>query len=648
MKSNLKHDVWTSKYQLNGETEEQFFQRITDAFVGADNFNCTDPKRIAKLSAYGASRINKDRSVRFKQLFDNYKYIVPGGSVLAGVGSNKPVSLSNCFVTPTGDSIEQIFNTARDMSQIYKRRGGNGTDLSSIRPASAFVNNAAKSTGGVIPFMKLYSQVTNTIGQDGRRGALMLSLDINHPDSPEFVKIKQDLTQVTGANISVKLNKEFKAAVKNDGDYVLRWPCDLMDYNEPEDINIENIPYNKLVEVKPGIYVKLIRAKELWESIIQCAWNTAEPGILFWDTIVENDPAGVYPEFKPVSTNPCGEIPLSPYDSCRLIANNLYSLVENPFTKNADIDLNKAYVVFYEAQIIADILVDLEAQAAQRIIDNTTGSEKELWEKIKDIGLKGRRTGVGITALADMLAALGKKYNDIDYIGKIMKLKMQAELDASIDLACLNDPFPAYSVTNEYDNIQETDTEPTTGNNPFYQFLMEEFPTQFERMLQHGRRNISFSTIAPTGTISLLTDTSSGCEPVYSLAYTRRRKCNSGEIADFTDELGVGFKNYNVLHGKLQTWYDIYAVKNDLKELDLTEVSEDVLNDLVSKSPWYKQTAEEINPSERVKVQAVLQRFTTHSISSTVNVANDVTTDYIKTIYEDAWDSGCKGITVDR
>ena len=650
---SLALDVWRSKYQHNNESLDEFFLRIASEFARLDNFKNIDTysKEVELLSNYGKSRIGEDRFDWFLKLFKNFKYIVPGGSVLSGVGSDKPISLSNCFVVKTDDSVGPIFDAAKDMAEIYKRRGGVGVDLSILRPNGAPVNNASKTTSGIVPFMELYSQVTNTIGQAGRRGALMLSVDINHPDSPDFIKIKQDLSRVTGANVSVKLNDEFMQAVQNDEDYLLRWPCNL----DISDIVLQNEEYNILEELivlndivknpKPYGYIKRIKAKELWESIIHCAWSTAEPGILFWDNIINNDPASVYPQFRAVSTNPCGEIPLSPYDSCRLIATNLYSLVDEPFSKEANINYNDAYAIFYEAQIIGDILVDLEAEAVQRIIDITSGSEQELWQKIKQIGLDGRRTGVGLLGLADMLAALGKDYFNYATIEKIMKIKMEAELDATIDLAIINRPFPAYSISNEWDNVQETDIEPTIGTNQFYEFFRVTFPEQFQRMIQWGRRNISFSTIAPTGTISILAGTSSGCEPVFSLYYTRRKKCNPGEVADFTDQNGIGFKNYNVVHGKFKTWAKINF---NIEEDALASLHEAELQTLIKKSPWYGNTAEDIDAIDRVKVQSILQKYTTHSISSTVNVSQDTTEETIATIYNTAYELGCKGITVYR
>ena len=641
----LAYDVWKSKYQLNNESIDEFFERIAKEFTRLDTFGKCTVEQESKLSKYGKERIYHDRYKSFYNLFKDFKYIIPGGSVLAGLGSGKPVSLSNCFVLKTGDSIEEIFDTASNMSQIYKRRGGCGVDLSSLRPNGAGVNNAAKTTGGVVPFMELFSQVTTTIGQNGRRGALMISIDINHPDSPDFITSKQDLTKITGANISVKLNNEFKKAVENDEDYLLHWPTTIEPLEDYDDL-MQEINYNELIEAfdkyNGKFYVKKVKAKELWDSIIQCAWNTAEPGILFWDTILDNDPASVYDKYKAVSTNPCGEIPLSPYDSCRLIASNLYSLVENPFTELAMINESKAYSVFYEAQIIGDILVDLELEHVQRIIDSTKGKERELWENIKEIGQSGRRTGVGILGYGDMCAALDLPYGDEETTEYIMKLKQAAELDATIDLAVINGSFPDYNHDLEYSN-DENDI--TIGNNQWYKFLQKEFPHQYLKMCEFSRRNISFSTIAPTGTISILAGTSSGCEPVFSLYYTRRKKCNPGEKPDFIDDNGVGFKNFNVIHPKLEIWYN--TTEKELGE-DLSIVDKTNLDKLIKLSPWFNNTAGDLTPELRVKTQAILQKYTTHSISSTVNVNNDVVPEFIRDIYKNAWDNNLKGITVYR
>ena len=485
----------------------------------------------------------------------------------------------------------------------------------------------------------------------------MLSIDINHPDSPDFIISKQNLTKITGANISVRLNNEFMKAVENDEDYILRWPCNE---NPKTILEIDSLEYNKLEEyswaddstngqIKKG-YCKKIKAKELWDSIIQCAWNTAEPGILFWDNIIDNDPAGVYDIFRATSTNPCGEIPLSPYDSCRLIAVNVYSLIEQPFTPEAYLNIKKAQQVFYEAQIIGDILVDLELEYIQNLINNTEGNEKLLWEKVFNIGNLGRRTGVGILGLGDYFAALNVPYGDEKYLKILMNLKQSSELNASIDLSILNNPFPEYNFNLEYEFISDGVNQYLKGKNKFFEHLYKHFPQLVEKMAIYGRRNVSWSTIAPTGSISILAGTTSGCEPVFSLYYTRRKKCNPGETPDFIDQNGVGFKNFNVVHPKLQIWWKEYNRKLQTfpENFDLQSTDKNTLDNIIKESPWYGNTAGDLTPELRVKTQSILQEYITHSISSTVNVNNDVTPEFIKDIYENAWKQNLKGITVYR
>lgn len=656
---DLAQDVWASKYQFEGETIDQFFDRITDSFYSKVKTNYPEDK-IKLLSRYGQERFKKSIRDRFKDLFSTFT-IVPGGSILSGVGTGKPVSLSNCYVIDTDDSIEDIFNTSKTMAQIYKRRGGVGVDVSKLRPAGAPVKNAAQTTSGVVPFMELFSQTTNTIGQEGRRGALMISIDLKHPDSPQFVVSKQDLTKITGANISVKISDDFMRAVENDEDYILRWPCDIPDWEESE-----MIEYNKLYEQELAnagglgiqkIYLKKIKAKELWDSIIQCAWSSAEPGILFWDNILDNDPASVYEKYRAVSTNPCGEIPLSPYDSCRLIAVNMYNIVDNPFTDNSYIDENKAYEIFYEAQIIGDILVDLELDHIDYIISITEGDEQKLWKKVREIGASGRRTGVGLLGLGDMYAALGLPYGEEETTERVMQMKQHAELAASIDLAILEGPFSDYNRDLEYtffgvdekivlENMNDYDILP---KNQFFENILSIFPDQVYKMLKFGRRNISFSTIAPTGSISILAGTSSGCEPVYSLYYTRRKKCNSGETPDFIDQNGVGFKNFNVIHPKLNVWWNEYkkSIPEPRKE-PLSDWTKEDLDFIIKFSPWYNNEAENIIPEVRIRTQSILQKYVTHSISSTINLANDVDKEIVDKLYKLAHKEDLKGVTVYR
>lgn len=472
----------------------------------------------------------------------------------------------------------------------------------------------------------------------------MISLDIRHPDSPEFAISKRDLTKITGANISLKVSKDFMDAVEKDEDYILRYPCDLdlnkfsydyidANYNELHYIE-DHTDNNKIC------YVKKVKAKELWDTIIESNWKSAEPGILFWDNIVDYDPAGVYPEYRPISTNPCGEIPLSSYDACRLIAVNVYNLIINPFSPEAYLDEKLAYKIFYEAQVIADTLVDIELKHVQRIID--LNDESDLWKKVYQIGANGRRTGTGITALGDLCAALNVPYGQPEVVKQLMSIKLRAELDASIDLAIVEGPFPAWDREKEFDLIH-SDTPYHEGKNSWYKFISETYPEQTERMIKYGRRNISLSTIAPTGSLSILAGTSSGCEPVFSLYYQRRKKCNSGEVPDFIDQNGVGFKNYTVIHPKFRDWFRI-KYGTELED----DPSLEILDQYYKQSPWYGQTANDLTPSQRIETQSILQKYTTHSISSTVNLPEDVSIETVNELYRLGYKYNLKGLTTYR
>jgi ribonucleotide reductase alpha subunit len=948
-KNTLAYDVWSSKYQHNEETVEQFFSRLSSNFYREFKYH-------ESLSEYGKERLNKPYDKTLRTLFEDFKYVIPGGSVLAGIGTDKPVSLSNCFVIGTEDSVSEIFDTAKQMANIYKRRGGVGTDMSELRPRGALVNNAANTTTGVVPFMELFSQTTNTIGQEGRRGALMISLDIRHPDSPEFAVCKRDLTKITGANISLKVSKDFMEAVEKDEDYLLRWPVDKVISQEYP----TTFEYNKLTAVKHAddsvTYVKKVRAKELWDTIIESNWKSAEPGILFWDNIIDYDPASVYPEYRAISTNPCltpdttvitkkgiipiielvdkevevwngyewskvkpfktsdseqvylvkfsdgsflectsyhefilkdksrkklkdcsigdklakfnypnitnfeeldeeskiknytlgffagdgtiakeegrpdryfidlygdkkellpylavskygnenedkirtilnfipdkpknyvpikeyntqvalnwlagiidsdgtlnnsggciaitsidkdflldiktllltlgvsskiginkesqikkikesnyecktcfrlvisasnvkklidlglilhripmianpsrsagryisidsitatkmsdtycltdnknhscvfnhvmtgqcGEIPLSSYDACRLIAVNVYNLVTSPFTEKAYLNEKLVYEVFYEAQIIADTLVDIELEHIERII--ALEDEQELWKKIYEIGKNGRRTGTGITALGDMCAALGVPYGDSKTIEKLMYLKLKAELDATIDLAIIEGAFPSYQLNREFYISEDGDV---IGKNSFFKFLAKEFSGQVDKMIKYGRRNISWSTCPPTGSISILTGTSSGIEPQFSLFYNRRKKCNVREVGDFTDQNGEQFKTYTVIADKFKQWMEI-------NNYDTTSTDIDYLNQVAKCSPWYQQCAADLDVKTRVHTQQLIQKYISHSISSTVNLPSTATQQDVETIFKQAYQCGLKGITVYR
>lgn len=603
--NDLSYHVWDTKYRYKNESWDSFIKRIVASFTIPD-----DTKYNENLLEYVSSLT-----------------IIPGGSVLSSAGTDKLASLSNCFVLSSPeDSINSILNTARDIAQVFKRRGGVGIDISNLRPNGARVNNSAKTTTGPVSFMELYSQVTNTIGQAGRRGALMLSINIDHPDSVEFIKSKQDLSKITGANISVRISDEFMEAVKLNKSYILRFPCDMkIEYSD----DITKMEYNTLYEYQGG-YIKLVKAREVWDEVIHCAWNTAEPGVLFWDKILKNDPASYYSKFRAISTNPCGEIPLGPFDSCRLIAINLYNCVKFPFTTNSYIDYDILYNVAYTTQKMGDKLVDLEAEKVKELIAHTEGDEKELWKVVLEIGLSGRRTGIGFTGYADALAAIGVNYGNVEVTEKIMRTIYKAELQASIDLAQRYGTFPSYDGKIEF-----------SKSNNYNRWIESEFPDLYESMYKYGRRNISWSTCPPAGSISLLTQTSSGIEPQFLLYYNRRRKCNPGEKGDFIDNNGVSFITYNVIAQSFIDWMKIngyYKENLTIEELD----------SLYAKSPWYKQCAQDIDPRIRVKTQGLIQKYITHSISSTCNLPTEATENDISTIYLEAYNSGCKGITCYR
>ena len=563
------------------------------------------------LSKYGQEREILDEN-KIYTFFKKFKYIVPQGSVMSSLGNHyKLASLSNCIVVPElHDSYGGVFYTDQQLAQLFKRRCGVGVDISNLRPSGAKVSNAAGSTSGAVSFMNRFSNTTREVAQNGRRGALMLTMDIAHPDIEDFITIKQDLTKVTGANISIRLSDEFMQAVEKNNQYIHRWPIDSKD---PK-------------------FTKEINARDLWNTIIKCAHHTAEPGLIFWDRQHWYSTSSVYPEYKNTSTNPCSEIAMQGGDSCRLIALNLYNFVEHPFTEKAVFNLDKFYKITYEAQRLMDDLVDLETEAIERILNkvnkddepqNIKEVEKETWELLLKTGKEGRRTGLGFTALADMIAALGFSIDSdeaIDFVEKIMKEKCRAEFDCSIDMSLERGSFLGFN--KEIENSSE-----------FVQMLKQELPTVYDRMMKFGRRNISISTVAPTGTLSMLAQTSSGIEPVFMTHYKRRRKLNehdTEEKVDFIDDLGDKWQEFTVYHHKLKKWMEITGESD------------------ISKSPYAGSTAPEINWQKRVTMQAVVQKYVTHSISSTINLPNDVSLEEVGSIYLNSWKEGLKGITVYR
>ena len=572
-------------------------------------------------------------------LFDKFKYIIPGGSVMAVLGTDMQSSLSNCSVIASPeDSISGIMDTAKNAANLFKRRFGVGFDISTLRPDGAAVNNSAKYSTGAASFMDLYSNVTNTISQKGRRGALMLTISINHPDVLGFITKKQDLTKVTGANISVKVTDEFMKAVERDEDYYLRYPVDQdFSYFSKDYLDVE---YNKLTYLEDHrnnnkiFYIKKVKAKELWNILMHCAWNTAEPGIIFEDKMINYAPDGVYPQYKMVSTNPCGEIGMGQWDSCRLIHINLTSFVDNPFKEDSTFDYNKLAQIAYKATKLADDLVDLEIEALEKIKSNVGEDEQELIQKFINTGKQTRRLGVGFTGLADTLAMLNISFSDsFDTVEQIMSTMFEAELEASINMAIERGPFKGYDqdLENEVDN-------------KWNQFIRVEFNKLYKKMQAHGRRNISFSTVAPTGTVSLLARCSSGIEPIFLPYYTRRRKVqNDLDRVDFIDVTGQKFTNFKVIHPNLTKCLNILFPDKDVYSLTDKE-----LDELISKTPYAEQFAGDIDWHKRVKLQGIVQKYITHSISSTINLPEKTTEDEIADIYIEAWKAGNKGQTIYR
>ncbi|MBQ8224773.1 MAG: adenosylcobalamin-dependent ribonucleoside-diphosphate reductase [Bacteroides sp.] len=561
-------------------------------------------------------------------LLDHFKYIVPQGSPMTGIGNNYQVaSLSNCFVIGMdgeADSYGAIFKVDEEQVQLMKRRGGVGHDLSHIRPKGSPVKNSALTSTGLVPFMERYSNSTREVAQDGRRGALMLSVSIKHPDSEAFIDAKMTEGKVTGANVSVKLSDDFMQAAVDGKPFVQQYPIDAA---EP-------------------IFKKEIDASALWKKIVHNAWKSAEPGVLFWDTILKESVPDCYADlgYRTVSTNPCGEIPLCPYDSCRLLAINLYSYVVNPFKPDAyfDFELFKKHVAL--AQRIMDDIIDLELEKIERIMekvnsdpegDDVKETERTLWTKIYKKSGQGRRTGVGITAEGDMLAAMGLRYGTEEATSFSEKVHQTVALSAyrsSVEMAKERGAFEIYSTEREQ-------------NNPFINRLREADPDFYEQMKQYGRRNIACLTIAPTGTTSLMTQTTSGIEPVFLPVYKRRRKVNPNDTnvhVDFVDDTGDAFEEYIVFHPKFVTWMEAQGYDPAKK------YTQEEVDALVEKSPYYKATSNDVDWLMKVKMQGRIQKWVDHSISVTINLPNDVDEELVNRLYVEAWKSGCKGCTVYR
>ncbi len=610
--------VWVNKYALK-DSFGNIYEKTPD------DMHRRIAREIVRIENKYANPMSEEQVY---DLIKNFNHILPQGSPMAGIGNDFQVgSLSNCFVIGldgTPDSYGGIIRIDEEQVQLMKRRGGVGHDLSHIRPKGSPVKNSALTSTGLVPFMERYSNSTREVAQDGRRGALMLSVSIKHPDSEAFIDAKMTEGKVTGANVSVRIDDDFMRAAEAGEKYTQRYP----------------------IEGDEVIYSKEIDANSLWRKIVHNAWKSAEPGVLFWDTITKESVPDCYADlgFKTISTNPCGEIPLCPYDSCRLIAINLYSYVENPFTKEAsfDFDLFKKHVA--AAQRIMDDIIDLEMEKIEKILDKieldpeteeVKFAEKNLWNKIRTKTLKGRRTGVGTTGEGDMLAALGLRYGTEEataFSVEVHKTLALAAYGSSVQMAKERGAFEIFDAKRE-------------AQNPFINRIKEADPALYEEMVKYGRRNIACLTIAPTGTTSLMCQTSSGIEPVFMPVYKRRRKVNPNDPnvrIDFVDETGDAFEEYIVYHHKFITWMQI----NGIEVRD--NYTQEELDELVARSPYYKATANDINWLEKVNMQGRIQKWVDHSISVTINLPNDVSEDLINDLYMQAWKVGCKGCTVYR
>ncbi|MEL6696568.1 MAG: adenosylcobalamin-dependent ribonucleoside-diphosphate reductase [Bacteroidota bacterium] len=616
----LAANVWINKYALKDS-----FGNIYDRTP--DDMHRRIAREIARIESKYPNGYSEEKIYEGLRRF---KHIVPQGGPMAGIGNNfQVVSLSNCFVIGhdhRADSYGGVLKMDEEQVQLMKRRGGVGHDLSYIRPKGSPVMNSALSSTGVVPFMERYSNSTREVAQDGRRGALMLSISVKHPDSEHFIDAKMDGTKVTGANVSVRMTDEFMEAAVGGKKYLQQYPID---------------------SDKP-MFTKEIDAKALWDKIIHNAWASAEPGILFWDTVQREAIPDCYADlgFKTVSTNPCGEIPLCPYDSCRLLAINLYSFVQNPFTAEAsfDFDLFKEYVTM--AQRVMDDIVDLELEKIEQIIAKIDAdpedaeikrAERKLWEKILDKCRKGRRTGVGITGEGDMLASLGLRYGSdeaTEFSVNVHKTLALTAYRASVDMAKDRGAFPIYDAKRE-------------ENNPFILRIKEADPKLYKDMVKYGRRNIALLTIAPTGTTSLMTQTTSGIEPVFMVSYKRRRKVNPNDKSvrvDFVDEVGDSWEEYHVFHHHFATWLNANGYDLD----QVAKMEQDEINEIVKKTPYFRATANDVDWVAKVRMQGAIQKWIDHSISVTVNVPNDTTEEMVAKIYQTGWEEGCKGITIYR
>ncbi|GGP01514.1 ribonucleoside-diphosphate reductase, adenosylcobalamin-dependent [Cloacibacterium rupense] len=615
---DLAARVWVTKYALK-DSDGNIYEKTPD------DMHHRIASEIARVEKKYPNPLSE---TEIFDLIKNFKYIIPQGSPMTGIGNNFQIaSLSNCFVIGNGndsDSYGSIMKIDEEQVQLMKRRGGVGHDLSYIRPKGSAVKNSALTSTGLAPFMERYSNSTREVAQDGRRGALMLSVSINHPDSEDFINAKLEQGKVTGANISVRIDDEFMKAVKSASEYVQKYP----------------------VFSKNPKFSKTIYAEELWKKIVYNAWKSAEPGILFWDTIIKESLPDCYADlgFETISTNPCGEIPLCPYDSCRLIAINLYSYVENPFTKKAkfNFELFRKHAAY--AQRMMDDIIDLEMEKIDAILEKINSdpeneeikhTERHLWEKIRKKTLQGRRTGVGITAEGDMLAALNLRYGSKeanDFSVEVHKNLALSAYRSSVEMAKERGAFEVYNAERE-------------KNNPFVLRIKEADENLYQEMVKYGRRNIALLTIAPTGSTSLMSQTTSGIEPVFLPVYKRRRKVNPNDKdvkVDFIDEVGDSWEEYIVFHHHFKTWMQANGYDTSKK------YSNEEIQELIEKSPYHKATSNDIDWMSKVEMQGAIQKWVDHSISVTINIPNEATVELVNDLYIKAWEVGCKGVTVYR
>ena len=617
----LAANVWMNKYALRDDDKiyelnpDMMHHRLASEFARIEH---NYPNPMSEEEIY--------------ELLKDFRYVIPQGSPMSGIGNDfQVVSLSNCFVignSGASDSYGGIMKIDQEQVQLMKRRGGVGHDLTHIRPSGSPVKNSALTSTGIVPFMERYSNTTREVAQGGRRGALMLSISIKHPNAEQFIDAKLEQGKITGANVSVKITDEFMQCVRDGKPFVQQYPVDSPNPTVRQEID----------------------ARTLWKKIIHNAWASAEPGVLFWDTILRESVPDCYADFgyRTVSTNPCGEIPLCPYDSCRLIAVNLYSYVDNPFTDKATFNFDKFRNHIAKAQRLMDDLIDLELEKVNKILakidsdpesDDIKSVERNLWLNIKMKCLEGRRTGLGITAEGDMLAAMGLRYGSdeaTDFAVEVQRTLACAAYGSSVTMAKERDSFPLYDANRE-------------KLNPFIQRLAEADPKLYTEMVQNGRRNIALLTIAPTGTVSICTQTTSGIEPVFLVSYKRRKKINPNDKDTskhkiVKDENGDYFEEYNVLHPKFIDWLKLKGyTKEQIDNLDDKEIDR-----LIAQSPYYKATSADIDWVNKVKMQGAIQKWVDHSISVTVNIPKETTEEIVSTIYQTAWESGCKGCTIYR